>query len=72
MRTMKPRRFEYLISYISYTNNGSSNGTYLFTSRSKLNSKKDVFDLMDILKAKQHAHTVVINSVQLLREKRAL
>ncbi|OOR05321.1 hypothetical protein BW897_31490 [Bacillus cereus] len=69
---MRPRRFEYLISYKYYQKNGNANCTYLFNSRSKLNSRKDVLDLMDILKEQCNAHTVVINNIQLLREKRAL
>ncbi|PEM10751.1 hypothetical protein [Bacillus wiedmannii] len=69
---MRPRRFEYLISYKYYQKNSNADCTYLFNSRSKLNSKKDVLDLMDILKEQCNAHTVVINNIQLLREKRAL
>ncbi|MEK4892205.1 MULTISPECIES: hypothetical protein [Bacillus] len=69
---MRPRRFEYLISYKYYQNNGNADCTYLFNSRSKLNSRKNVLDLMDLLKEKCNAHTVVINNIQLLREKRAL
>ncbi|QWH10335.1 hypothetical protein EXW38_02515 [Bacillus mycoides] len=69
---MRPRRFEYLISYKFYQNDGNADCTYLFNSRSKLNSRKDVLDLMDILKGQCNAHTVVINNIQLLREKRAL
>mgnify|MGYP001042582558 CR=1 FL=1 len=72
LRTMKPRRFEYLISYTNHLGNGFAEGTYLFVSRSKLNSKKDVLDLMEILKGESGAHTVTINNIQLLREKRAL
>ncbi|WP_176544991.1 hypothetical protein [Bacillus cereus] len=49
---MRPRRFEYLISYKYYHNNGNTDCTYLFNSRSKLNSRKDVLDLMDLLKEK--------------------
>ncbi|MDK3010859.1 hypothetical protein ORM30_29450 [Bacillus cereus] len=63
---MRPRRFEYLISYKYYHNNGNTDCTYLF------NSRKDVLDLMDLLKEKCNAHTVIINNSQLLREKRAL
>lgn len=69
---MRPRRFEYLISYKCYKNDSNADCTYLFNSRSKLNSRKDVLDLMDILKEQCSAHTVVINNIQLLREKRAL
>ncbi|AMR82826.1 hypothetical protein [Bacillus thuringiensis] len=69
---MRPRRFEYLISYKYYQNNGNADCTYLLNSRSKLNSRKDVLDLINILKEQCNAHTVVINNIQLLREKRAL
>lgn len=69
---MRPRRFEYLISYTSHFNGGSAEGTLVFNSKSKLNSKKDIYDLMEMLKKSTKAHTVTINNIQLLREKRAL
>ncbi|HGO9421378.1 TPA: hypothetical protein ACLBZ1_004050 [Bacillus cereus] len=69
---MRPRRFEYLIAYTSHFSGASAEGTLVFSCKSKLNSKKDVYNLMEMLKENTKAHTVTINNIQLLREKRAL
>lgn len=39
---MRPRRFEYLISYTSHFSGASAEGTVVFNCKLKLNSKKDV------------------------------
>lgn len=69
---MRPRRFEYLICYTMYRGNEVFNGNYIFDSRTKLNSKKDVKDLTKMLMEINKAHKVLINNIHFLRAKRAI
>ncbi|MCU5173751.1 hypothetical protein [Bacillus paranthracis] len=69
---MKPRRYEYLIAYKWYSTTKKGDGNSFFTSKSKLNSKKDLEDLTKYFKELNDFETVIITNVQLMREKRSI
>ncbi len=69
---MRPRNFEYLLSIRAFYKNNFEDLNVNLNSSRRLNSGKIIQDVQKGIKKDLKAEKVLINQIQLLREKRAL
>lgn len=69
---MKPRKFEYLLNFRAFYKSDFEDSNVIVNSSRRLQSGKAIQDVHNMIKKDLNAEKVIINHIQLIREKRAL